>query len=107
MKIKVFFLGVSILSLNYMYGQRYPHAYPHYNFMELEQNRIDVYGDELWNCFLNKIHMQWTEGNQKINIIHFGGSHIQADIWSNRMRQNFQNISPFNNNGRGMVFLLE
>ena len=104
MKNKVFFLLVSLSSIFSIDGQRYPHAYPNYNFLEQEQNIIDVFGTERWNSLLEKIHLQWTEGSQKVNIVHFGGSHIQADIWSNRMRQNFQNISPFNNTGRGMVF---
>ena len=59
---------------------------------------------ENWNQFFGKMQSHWLEGNQKINIVHFGGSHIQADVWSNRLRQHFQNISPNNNAGRGMLF---
>ena len=38
----------------------------------------------------------------KINIVHIGDSHIQADFFSGYMRKNLQ--SQFGNGGRGLVF---
>ena len=93
-----------ILNSGYIVGQRYPHGYTEYSFLNIDENKLDIYEGTNWQVFIKKLKLQWTKGGQKINIAHFGGSHIQADIWSNRMRQHFQNISPFNNSGRGMVF---
>ena len=54
--------------------------------------------------FFEKLDNQYSNGKNKINILHFGGSHIQADIWSNRMRTNFQHSSPYCQSGRGFIF---
>ena len=44
----------------------------------------------------------WGEGN--VNVVHFGGSHIQADIYSNRMRQLLGSYAPNQQGARGLVF---
>jgi lysophospholipase L1-like esterase len=92
------------LSLSSFPAQRYPHNYTEYAFLNTNENKINFYNNSNWEYFFNKTKSQWREGGQKINIVHFGGSHIQADVWSNRMRQHFQNISLYNNSGRGMIF---
>jgi lysophospholipase L1-like esterase len=46
--------------------------------------------------------MRYGIGQQ--SIIHFGGSHIQADIWSNLLRERLQNIDTNIQGGRGIVF---
>ena len=89
---------------SFLFAQRYPHAYLEFPFLNLQENKIDFYNNQSWESFFSKSKAQWLEGNQKINIVHFGGSHIQADVWSNRMRQHFQNLSSNNNSGRGFYF---
>jgi lysophospholipase L1-like esterase len=44
----------------------------------------------------------WGEGN--VHAVHFGGSHIQADIYSNRMRQLMGSYAPNQQGARGLVF---
>jgi len=45
------------------------------------------------------------EGHQKnIQIFHIGGSHIQADIYSNKVREYLRNITPHTHSSRGLVF---
>ena len=39
---------------------------------------------------------------QKLNIVHIGDSHIQADLLTDKVRQNLQQL--FGNGGRGFVF---
>jgi lysophospholipase L1-like esterase len=75
-----------------------------YPFIKSQENNLIIYGDKAWSQFFNKLDNQYLEGEEKINILHFGGSHIQADIWSNRMRTNFQHSSPYNNSARGFIF---
>lgn len=54
------------------------------------------------STFLNKlVNLQKTKTG-KINIIHIGDSHIQADLLTDRIRTNLQN--SFGNGGRGFVF---
>ena len=75
-----------------------------YPFIETRENDLKIYGKKVWNQFFKKLDNQYSNGKDKINILHFGGSHIQADIWSNRMRTNFQHSSPYCNSGRGFIF---
>ena len=75
-----------------------------YPFIETQKNNLEIFGDKAWNQFFKKLDNQYSNGKNKINILHFGGSHIQADIWSNRMRTNFQHASPYCQSGRGFIF---
>jgi hypothetical protein len=43
-------------------------------------------------------------GEDKIQIVHMGGSHIQADIYTNILRERLQELSPGMNGGRGLIF---
>ena len=43
-------------------------------------------------------------GKGKIQILHMGGSHIQADIYTHVMRTRLQSLSPDMNGGRGLIF---
>lgn len=56
------------------------------------------------NTFYKKMSdlLLWGEGN--VNVVHFGGSHIQADIYSNRMRQLMGSYAPNQQGGRGLIF---
>ena len=87
-----------------MYGQFESPDYLQYPFIKKEKNNLEIYGHKSWKTFFNKLDNQYSKGNEKVNILHIGGSHIQADIWSNKMRTNFQNALPFNQSGRGFVF---
>ncbi len=80
-----------------------PNTFP-YPFIETQENDLNIYGNKVWNQFFKKLDNQYSYGKDKINILHFGGSHIQADIWSNRMRTNFQYSSPYCHSGRGFIF---
>jgi LysM repeat protein/lysophospholipase L1-like esterase len=40
--------------------------------------------------------------SKKINIVHIGDSHIQADLHTNKIRRNLQAV--FGNGGRGLIF---
>lgn len=57
---------------------------------------------ELLNTVFDKLYA--LENNQvgKINIVHIGDSHIQADFFTNTIRQNLQN--KFGNGGYGFTF---
>lgn len=101
-KYLIIFFGLFICFNSF--SQNYPHAHQQYEFINEKNNKLVVFNTKKWNTFLSKIHNQWQYGGQEINIIHFGGSHIQADVWSNRLRAYFQNIVPFNGAGRGLYF---
>ena len=104
MNYKTYITVLLIAISSTLLAQRYPHSYTQYPFLNTEINKIDFLESKNWDIFFSKTNLLWNYGNQRINIIHFGGSHIQADVWSNRMRQHFQNICPYNNSGWGMYF---
>ena len=104
--IKIHFLlyFICVLFHNYTFSQFESPDYLLYPFINQENNEIEIYGQKSWKAFFNKLDSQYSRGKEKVNILHFGGSHIQADIWSNKMRTNFQNLRPFNQSGRGFFF---
>jgi len=83
----------------------YPLDIDYYNFIDYKSNKIDVLGDSInYNKFNKKLNKLITAGEGKLNIIHIGGSHIQADIYTWQMRRRMQTFYPGLNGGRGFVF---
>jgi lysophospholipase L1-like esterase len=88
-------------------AQSYPlmKELPHYDCINHKANRLIYCGDsskfEQFFAKLDSLAL-WGEGN--INILHIGGSHIQAGVFPNRMRTNFANIQPGFAASRGAIF---
>lgn len=86
-------------------GQGNPHLLPQHDFVVYDSNYIHFYNDSSnFNNFFSKLDTLIFEGKGKINVMQIGGSHIQADIWSDQMRTDFQKFSPNLNGGRGFLF---
>ena len=60
----------------------------------VDQNKLDIIFEKLINLENKK--------DTKINIVHIGDSHIQADLLTNQIRQSLQN--SFGNGGYGFTF---
>lgn len=54
--------------------------------------------------FHKKLDSLIFNGNGQINILHIGGSHVQADVFSHRLRANLTHLIPGIKSGRGFVF---
>ena len=54
--------------------------------------------------FFAKLDSVYSGKKQKIQIFHIGGSHIQADIYSNKIRTYLQNTNTISQGQRGFVF---
>lgn len=52
----------------------------------------------------DKLDSVYRGENTKVHIFHIGGSHIQADIYSNKLRTWLQNMNPNAQAQRGFVF---
>ncbi len=61
-----------------------------------------VYYPEQLNSFFAKLEKLKGSTNKKVNIVHIGDSHIQADFFSGRMRSLLQD--KFGNGGLGFAF---
>ncbi len=111
-KIHLFRFLLSILFLlainnqAQIYAQNdYPLDIEHYDFIQYNKNRIIFPKDsDKFERFFQKIDTVITRGQGKITIIHIGGSHIQADIYSGHARERLQTLYPGMNGGRGSVF---
>lgn len=63
-------------------------------------NQIE--NEQVLFAFYEKLRQLETSKNGKINIVHIGDSHIQADLFSGKMRSDFQD--KFGNAGLGFSF---
>ncbi len=86
-------------------AQGNPHILPQHDFIQYDSNYLHFYHDGAnLNNFYTKLDTLMFEGKGKVNIMQMGGSHIQADIWSDQLRKNFHKVSPNLNGGRGFLF---
>ena len=54
--------------------------------------------------FFAKMDSVYSGKKQKLHIFHIGGSHVQADIYSNKIRTYLQNTNTVSQGQRGFVF---
>src|SRR5690606_11211959 len=56
-----------------------------------------------FNHFFSQLDSVYAGKKKNLHIFHIGGSHIQADIYSNKLRTYFQNINSVSQAQRGFV----
>ncbi|UPQ78082.1 SGNH/GDSL hydrolase family protein [Flavobacterium azooxidireducens] len=76
-------------------------------YVEVDTTQVVIAVNEITNKkalhpIFEKIKKIQAEKSGKINIVHIGDSHIQADFFSGKFRQNLQ--QNFGDGGRGFVF---
>ncbi|MGB0887748.1 MAG: GDSL-type esterase/lipase family protein [Vicingaceae bacterium] len=97
-------LILALLS-NFSFAQSNPHLLPEHNFVVYDSLDIKYYNDSSnYNTFFGKLDNLIFNGKGKVRVMQIGGSHIQADIWSDQIRKNFQTVVPSLNGGRGFLF---
>ena len=76
-----------------------------YDFIDTTQNVIKFpKGNASFNTFFNKLDTLVFENRGQIRILHVGGSHLQADVISGRIREHLIKEYPGASAGRGFVF---
>lgn len=65
------------------------------------QSQVFIY-EEYLDPIFEKLYELETQNKSKINIVHIGDSHIQADLLTNQIRKTLQ--SQFGNGGYGFTF---
>lgn len=76
-----------------------------YDFIDTTQNVIKFpKGNASFNAFFNKMDTLVFENRGQVRILHVGGSHLQADVISGRIREHFIKEYPGASAGRGFVF---
>lgn len=87
-----------------------PHIYPHeevkeYPFVQYDSNIIQFLGKrEGFDAFFDQLDTLVTYGKGNVNILHIGGSHVQAGMLSNRMRENMFTLADGIKGQRGFIF---
>ncbi|MFM2376696.1 MAG: hypothetical protein RLZZ165_1793 [Bacteroidota bacterium] len=82
-----------------------PYAVRDYPFLHTGQNHLIFPGlQDALEPIYRKMDRMLFEGKGQIQMVHIGGSHLQADIWSDRMRERLQNFFPGTQATRGLVF---
>ena len=106
---KIIFLGItiSVLGLIYVYSQQdyYPFEIKKYSFIRYDKNRLLFFDDSsAFEKIFDLYDSLIVYGKGKLKIVHIGGSHIQADVYSHKMRQRLQTFHPGLTGARGFIF---
>lgn len=108
---KLFFLLVLCLAaltsakdLNIAPGS-YPLDISKYDFIDTTQNvLLFPNGNSAFEPFFKKMDTLVFENRGQVRIMHIGGSHLQADVISGRIREHLIKEYPGANAGRGFIF---
>lgn len=83
----------------------YPFQEPAYDFVRYDLNRITQFRDSSrMEAFYGKLDRLFERGEGQVNIVQFGGSHVQADIHTGRLRTRLQTFYPGIKGSRGFLF---
>ncbi len=97
----IYMTGIKV----YPQQQYYPFETSHYHFIDYGKNRFTLYSDSsLFRRFYHRFDSLLVTGSGSLNIVHLGGSHIQADIYTHRIRQRFHEFEPGILGSRGFIF---
>lgn len=78
---------------------------PNYSFVEYQKNELQFPGGkENFEKFYQKLDSLTLYGEGKVNIMHIGGSHVQAGTLTNRMRENMFTLAEGIKGDRGFIF---
>ena len=97
--------GVLIFLSLSTFAQEYPHELKQYPFIQYDSNRLEFFGDSThWLKIFDQFDSIVFDGTGQLDVLHMGGSHIQAGVFSAQMRKHLQTIQPGLNSYRGFLF---
>jgi lysophospholipase L1-like esterase len=83
----------------------YPFDLPDLQFIRYDTNTFElVQNNPAYQELFARFDDMIRNGNKQIKIVHLGGSHIQADIYTHRIRQELQSFYPGIMGSRGFFF---
>ena len=106
MKKWLTFIGLLLLC-NWLVAQDLPlvKPLPNYAFAHFERNQILYPGDSLaMERFFQKMDSVVFFGEGNVSIMHIGGSHVQAGVFTQQFRDNLLSINPDLIGGQNFVF---
>ncbi|WP_372746045.1 GDSL-type esterase/lipase family protein [Lutibacter sp.] len=106
--MRYYFLVIIFLTKFVAQGQEYvlDSLLPNYGDLIHMDSNVLLGADNSpnFNHFFSKLDSVYSGKKEKLHIFHIGGSHIQADIYSNKLRTYFQNMNEVSMGQRGFVF---
>jgi hypothetical protein len=76
-----------------------------YPFINYDQSKLRFGKDSSqFMDFYKKIDELREGKRKKVTVVHFGGSHVQADIWTSRLRDNFNQFINQKQAARGWIY---
>ena len=98
--------SLALLLLPYvLLGQTVRKELPDPEFSRFDQNRITFHGDSsAFETLFSKLDRVLFNGSDNLNIIHIGGSHVQAGTFTRQIRNDLLALGPDLDGGRGLVF---
>ena len=93
--------------IGYVFSQNEGYLYQTngYNFIRNDLNELHNFGEDAYSeKFQKKLERLINKGEGRINIVHIGGSHIQAGTFSGQMRSRLQQLNGEMNAGWGFMF---
>tara|TARA_R110002050_G_scaffold33007_1_gene84422 strand:- start:2314 stop:3681 length:1368 start_codon:yes stop_codon:yes gene_type:complete len=77
----------------------------HYPFVDYDKNILQFPGETAgFERFFDKLDTLITYGKGKVNIMHIGGSHVQAGMLSGRIREDLFSMADGIKGERGFIF---
>lgn len=77
-----------------------------YSFIRYDANRLVFFSgmSPAFQQLFSKIDGLASGKSEKVRIVHFGGSHVQADVWTGEMRRRLREWFPNCEGERGLIF---
>ncbi len=102
---RVALIAVCLLSVLVANAQGFVRHIPNYKFIDQKKNVLHFPADTgNFRVFFEKLDSLVLCREGKINVLHIGGSHVQADVFSNRVRRNLDSLNLDFKSSRGLVF---
>ena len=100
------FLLIAIANLFKLSADNFNVETPVYSWINYQSNQIQIPGKDSTrlNVFFQRFNSLPNSKSGKINILHIGGSHVQADMFSNQVRRNLDKINGEFRPPRGYIF---
>lgn len=101
---KIALLVALVLMPSIVWAQK-PIEVPQYPFIKYESNQLKFDSSSVaMQRFFKKWYQVTTSGKEDLNIVHIGGSHVQAGTLTNRIRTDILASYPSLVGNRGMLF---
>jgi lysophospholipase L1-like esterase len=103
---RITFLLIFIVSLCRLSAQEFHVEVPTYKWIDYPSNNIRIPGNDSTrlNTFFQRLDSLYFYKSGRLNILHIGGSHVQADMFSNKVRRNLDRINGDFRPPRGYIF---